>query len=413
MAFMKPLFPFAILLLFLAGCQKPLPANSTWSGTISLAEGRTLPLRMQLDLQSTPPTGVFLTSNDQTPIPEIRQNGDSLVITLSEYGAAMKGIWDGTSWNGKFLRFRTDTVSLEFHISPEATTTTAESPPAVNQGIRLVGTYRVFYTTPGVVDTTTMAKFWMRGDSVFGTFIDPSGDHGLMAGVQNGSKAWVGRFNGWQANLIEVEQAGGTWTGRYYARQLPPAPFRLEPRPSIPEGPLDKMRTRMKNSASPFRFEGITADGDTLASGDQRFKGKVLLIDIMGTWCHNCLDETPLLQQLYTEFHDQGLEVVGLSFEVSSNPEVGRKNLQLYRSRQGLTYPLLFAGSLDEQNVKSRLTSQLDDFFAYPTAIFVDRTGHVKKIHWGFKGPGTGEPYQHEVQIFYETVKKLLSEHRR
>ena len=397
-------------LVVLTGCQKPIPRHEIWSGTITLAEGRQLPLRMELNFDTSPATGAFLTSDDRTPIPEIRQQGDSLIIPLSEYGAAMRGTWDGTSWKGKFFRFRNDTVSLDFHASPESSPGEQTAEPAGPQGVRLVGTYRVFYTTPGTVDTTTMAKFWMRGDSLFGTFIDPSGDHGLMAGIQTGSKAWVGRFNGWQANYIEFEQEHGRWTGRYYARQLGPYPFRLEPRPSLPEGPLDNKRTRMINPASPFRFRGITADGDTVSSTDERFKGKVLIIDIMGTWCHNCLDEAPLLEQLYHEFHDQGLEIVGLSFEISDNLDVGKKNLHLYRERHRLTYPLLFAGSLDEANVQSSIRSQLKDFFAYPTTIFAGRDGRVHKVHWGFKGPGTGEPYQHEVEVFYQTVKDLLSQ---
>jgi thiol-disulfide isomerase/thioredoxin len=148
--------------------------------------------------------------------------------------------------------------------------------------------------------------------------------------------------------------------------------------------------------------------GDTITNLNPRFKGKVVIIDIMGTWCHNCMDASPLLQKLYSEFNAQGLEVVGLSLELTNDFNAARKNLLLYEERYGITFPVLYCGSLDNANVEGRLRSQLNNFFAYPTALFVDRNGTVQFIHEGFKGPGTGEDFQTEVNLYYETVQKLL-----
>ncbi len=401
----------SIGLMFLLGCQRPLPESATWSGSITLADSRKLPLRFELDLASPSLSGSFIVSDEFVPIPEIRRDGDSLSILISEYGAAMRGTWDGTSWNGTFFRYRKDTVRLEFTASPESDRPVAQDTPKPSAGARLVGTFQVYYDNPDGIDSTTVAKFWARGDSIFGTFIDPSGDHGLMAGIQNGPEASLGRFTGWQANLIELEQKEGQWSGRYYARQLAPQSFRLVPRPSIPSTPLDPRRTRMKNPRAPFVFAGITADGDSLQSSDARFKGKVLIVDIMGTWCHNCLDEAPILEQIYREYKDKGLEIVGLSFEVTNDQATARRNLDIYRKRHGLTFPLIYSGSLDASNVESKIRSQLEDFFAYPTSLFIDRKGIVKHLHWGFKGPGTGEEYQQEVTRFYALVKELINEH--
>src|SRR5262249_39349703 len=146
---------------------------------------------------------------------------------------------------------------------------------------------------------------------------------------------------------------------------------------------------KMKNPNAEFAFSGVSLSGETVRYTDDRFKGKALIVDIMGTWCHNCLDESPVLQRLQDEFGKDGLEIVGLSFEISGDAELGRKNLQLYKERFGLTYMLLFCGSLDDDNVKKQIHSQLDNFFAYPTAIFIDKTHKVRAIHSGFKGPGT------------------------
>ena len=97
------------------------------------------------------------------------------------------------------------------------------------------------------------------------------------------------------------------------------------------------------------------------------------------------MDAAPLLQQIYTEFGKDGLEVVGLAFEISDNPEVAKKNLTLFQKRYGITYPMLFCGSTNDANVELKLQSQLNNFYAYPTTIFMDKKGVVKKIHVGFQ----------------------------
>ncbi|MBI2619538.1 MAG: TlpA family protein disulfide reductase [Ignavibacteriales bacterium] len=407
---MKSSFLFFSILcpVLLAGCQPSLPEEDVWSGVITLAEERPLPFRMYLDLQGASPSGFFLVSDERTEIPEIRRSGDSLSIIISEYAAAMHGRWDGKRWIGQFFRYRHDTVALDFSAAPESGLPSLAPGPQPHSGVQLVGSFQVYYARRGGIDSSLTAKFWTRGDSVFGTFIDPSGDHGLMAGVQTGTQARLGRFIGWQANLVEMEYKDGGWKGKYYARQYPPDPFTLVSRPSRPAESSGALRTRLRNPVKAFWFEGITVGGDTVRSTDARFRRKALVVDIMGTWCHNCLDEAPVLRQLYSEFKDQGLEIVGLSFEITNDPVVGRMNLGIYKKRHAIDFPLLYAGSLDAENVDVKLRSQLDDFFAYPTSIFVDRRGKIREIHWGFKGPGTGEEYQREIERFYSYIREIL-----
>ena len=399
---------FFLLLLPAVGCRTPVPEDSIWTGTMTLANQKQLPIRMSMNLASRPPSGSFIVGDEQTSIPEIQIVGDSIIVLLAEYQAALRGVWDGKQWAGSFFRYRKDTLLLPFTVRPGERQERQAQESFPSTAIRLTGSFRVYYHDPDCIDSTSSAKFWTRGDSVFGTFIDPSGDHGLMAGVQRGDSAWLGRFIGWQANLIELYFEEGSWKGKYYARQFPPEVFTLVPRPGAEKEQLDKRRTRMKDPRKPFRFEGLTIDGDTVRYTDDRFRGKGLIIDIMGTWCHNCLDEVPLLQRLYDEFNAEGLEIVGLSFEVTEDPAIGRNNLAIYRKRHGLTFPLLYAGSLEEKHVEQSLRSQLEDFFAYPTTLFIDRSGRVRDVHWGFKGPGTGEDYQREVERFYQLVEEVL-----
>jgi thiol-disulfide isomerase/thioredoxin len=207
--------------------------------------------------------------------------------------------------------------------------------------------------------------------------------------------------------VFELTQDGDTWKGTMYVRDDSPSSIALTPRPTLPLTIAGSRIATVKDGRRSFLFSGVTATGDTLSATSAQFKGKALIVDIMGTWCHNCMDESPVLQQVYAEFKDKGLEVVGLSFEINDNVAQARKNLSLYQQRYGITFPLLFCGSTDEKYVGPQLQSQLKNFYAYPTALFIDKAGRVRGIHIGFRGPGTGEEFQAEVSQIYDEVRQI------
>lgn len=394
-----------IAILSFACQQANLPARKHWTGIAHVADDRQLPFHMFLDLTANPPSGYFLVGDERTPIPEITQRGDSLLLNFSEYGALMQARWQNGRLLGRYLRFRDDTTSFTFTAKPAAS---EEAAPAAKPSVPPVGAYRVYFEYDSGIDSASTATFWLKGDSIFGTILDPSGDYGLLAGVQDENRVQLNRFTGWQALLVELEQTQGDWAGRLYVRAEKPSHFKLKPLRDLPAPAHGPRQTRMKNPAAPFQFSGVTLTGDSITSADPRFQGKVLLIDIMGSWCHNCMDAAPLLQQLYQEFHNDGLEVISLAFENKDDYAAAQKNLGMFQQRYGITFPIVFCGSTAKANVQARLANQLDDFFAYPTTLFVGRDGRVHAIDVGFHGPGTGERFQAQIRYYYETVKELL-----
>jgi thiol-disulfide isomerase/thioredoxin len=382
-----------------------MPEHSVWNGTLELDEGKLLPFRFSLDLRPGMPTGFFLVGEEQTPIPEISRNGDELAFRFSEYGAEMRGTWDGSGWNGAYLRHRSSGIkSFKFTASPE-TAPAREVESLTNAAPS--GKYQVSFQDEK--RSTTMATLATKGATTYGTFIAPDGDYGLLVGKPTGESVQLNRFTGWQATVVVLEQRGGTWSGKLYTHSDKPRAFTLEPRADLEFAAPPDLQTRIKNPAAGFTFEGVSITGAAVRNTDERFKGKALVVDIMGTWCHNCLDGAPLLQQLQDQYGSKGLQVVGLSFEISDDRELGQKNLKLYQERFGITFPLLFCGSIDDANVNNRLKTQLDNFFAYPTTLFINKEGKVHAVHSGFKGPGTGEEFQAQVQEFHDLAKQLVN----
>jgi thiol-disulfide isomerase/thioredoxin len=398
---------FAALIPLLLGCQPQIPKKGMWLGTMTISSNKQLPFRMFLDLEGPKPSGCFINGYETTQVPEISLNGDSLSLFFSEYNSAMLGVWNGNEWHGQFLRYRSDTLSNEFTSSPYVH---AAAVSEKNKTASLPsGKFRVFIYDKNEVDSTSLAVFRIEGDSVFGTIYASDGDYGLFAGTRNGSRVELSRFTGWQAFLMELErQDSGNWKGNLYSRSGEPFSIMLLPCSPLFREPESVHKPALKNPGSPFFFSGISCDGERINSSNDRFRNKAMILDIMGTWCHNCLDATPLLQRLYAEFRGKGLEVIGLSFEITDNPEQAKKNLSLFRKRYGITYTLLFCGSAHNAAGNSKILDQIRDFYGYPTTIFIDKKNSVREIEVGFKGPATGDGYKEQTEKYYRLVSEIL-----
>jgi len=173
----------------------------------------------------------------------------------------------------------------------------------------------------------------------------------------------------------------------------------------VPEAADPEAHTRIKDPNEPFQFSFPDLAGHIVSNTDSRFAGKVLVIDVAGSWCPNCHDEAPFLQSLYRKYHGRGLEIVTLSFE---EPEqyANPVRLRAFVRDFGLDYTVLLAGTLDDMHARLPQAVDLD---AYPTTFFVGRDGLVKSIHAGFAAAATGSFNTRLKQEFTATIEKLLA----
>jgi thiol-disulfide isomerase/thioredoxin len=174
----------------------------------------------------------------------------------------------------------------------------------------------------------------------------------------------------------------------------------------IPDAADPTRHTGVKDPAQPFQFSFPNLNGQLVSNTDSRFRGKVVVVDIAGSWCPNCHDEAPFLETLYRKYHARGLEIVTLSFE---EPEqyANPVRLRAFVKDFGLDYTVLLAGTLDELHAK---VPQAVDLDAYPTTFFVGRDGLVKSVHAGFAAAATGSFNTQLKRDFTATIEKLLAD---
>ena len=134
---------------------------------------------------------------------------------------------------------------------------------------------------------------------------------------------------------------------------------------------------------------------------------KITIIQIMGTWCPNCMDETRYYKELYTKYHAQGLEIISVGYEVGENFEDFSKKIKLLKERLDLNFTFL-VGVSASKNLASEQFSMLNEVISFPTSIFIGKDGTVKRVHTGFNGPGTGSYYNEYVEKTNKLIEEML-----
>jgi peroxiredoxin len=84
-----------------------------------------------------------------------------------------------------------------------------------------------------------------------------------------------------------------------------------------------------------FSFPGI--NGKQVSLSDDKYKGKVVIVEIIGTWCPNCTDQTVFLSPWFNKNHGRGVEAIALGFEQKDSLEYAKYTLGKLRINMPLT----------------------------------------------------------------------------
>jgi len=250
------------------------------------------------------------------------------------------------------------------------------------------------------------------GPEVSAAILRVDGDTGAIVGNYNDGKFVLNHFDGARAFLLNITpQADGTLAlslqgGHQPAKSYVAVRAEEARAKGIPEPTDPEKHTRVKDPNEPFQFSFPDIDGKLVSSNDPRFKNKVVIVNITGSWCPNCHDEAPFLAELYRRYHALGLEIVALDFE-EQEQLADKTRLRAFIKKYGIEYTYLIGGEPKELQAK---ITQAENLNSWPTTFFLGRDGTVRLIHAGFAAPASGEfntQLKHEVT---ETVERLLAE---
>jgi thiol-disulfide isomerase/thioredoxin len=282
-------------------------------------------------------------------------------------------------------------------------------PEAATDNADVAGTWDATFTNEQGETSKAILLLEQRHDRVTGSVMTPTGDHRFMDGQVRGDELQLSTFAGGLAYLYKLKIDGkGALQGDYWQGLASHEKVTAQRNDAATLDGAGK-QTALRDSSQRFAFTFRDVDGNPVSLSDERFRGKVVLVTLGGTWCPNCHDEAHFLAPFYREHRAQGFEIVALMFERHGEFAKAARAVRGYRTDLRIEYPTLIAG-LSETDEASKALPMLSGIYGYPTSILLDRKGVVRNIHTGFAGPATGWHHEEYVKEFREEVERLLAE---
>lgn len=256
-----------------------------------------------------------------------------------------------------------------------------------------------------------VAELEQKGNRLTGTVLTPSGDYRYMEGVVSGNTIDLSVFDGAHAFYFRGKiDDENRMSGNFYSGYAGVENWKAEKnaKAQLPDvGNVPKV----KDGQTRLNFTFKDLDRNMVSINDERFKNKVVVVQLMGSWCPNCLDETKFLSNYYNQNKNRGVEMIALAYEYSTDFERSRASLDKFRKLHNVQYPMLITGAWINDSLRTEKTlPQITPIKAFPTTLFIGKDGQIKKIEAGFSGPGTGLHFEAYRREFEGLVEKLLRE---
>lgn len=379
-----------------------------WQAGITLPGG-TIETGIEFSKAGERYQATLINGQERVRIDEVRFDGAELLLRFPAFGNEIRASLSGDKLDGELVLVKRhgDTQSMPFSAVPGNKRDEKDSEHPKHD---LSGRWRATFHEPDGTDSPSIGEFAQRGSRLFGTFLNPNGDYRYLAGHVRGNRFKLSTFDGAHAFIFsgELDAAGEIrnadfWSGTSWHQSWSAV---RDAKVTLPDS---FERTFLNPGYDTFTFEFPNPDGANVSLNDEKFDGKVVIVTIAGTWCPNCSDEARMMAPLHKEYRAQGLEVVALMFEHFDDQPVAAEQVKRFREKFAIEYDTLIAGISDKVEASKALPA-LSGVLAFPTTIFMDRGGRVRKIHTGFSGPGTGEHYTRLQQDYRRLIASLLAE---
>ncbi len=402
-----------LFFIIIANAQSPALKQSIYRAILYRPDGHEIVFNFQPKKETSKTVLYVINDTERLRISDLKQKGDSLLFNMPFFESSfavkinkdgsLKGEWvKGTSKEPQYFQFKA-IPGQSFRFLPKNG----------NAKTNISGKWAVdFVNMANGKEMKAVAVFNQKGNKLSGSFLTPTGDYRYLEGIVTGDSLKLSTFDGSHAYYfrakIEDDKtiSGGDYFSGYAGWQQWKAT--KDENAALPQ---QELPTSLKPGETGLNFAFKDLDDKLVSIKDERFRNKVIIVQIMGSWCPNCMDETKFLSEFYNKNRNRGIEIIGLAYEYSTDLKRTKASLRKFQQRFNVQYPMLITGAItsDEQRTEKTLP-QLTPIRSFPTTIFIDKKGNVRKIHPVFYGPGTGEYYEMFLKDFNNTVDELINE---
>lgn len=375
-------------------------AVGLWDATVDV-NGLSIPFRFETKQTNGKIEGSFFNGDERVSSTNGSYQNGKLHLEFAHYATVLDATVTADGFEGTYVRAARGVNKIQAKRAHKKKAASVANVP------NIAGVWEIQVKSPKGESAWRLIT-QQKGAEVSAAILRIDGDTGTLTGRYDGQSFVLSHYSGARPNLLKItpNQDGSialvqNGKNEYTALRTEVARERSLPLPSDPAN-----FTTVKDAKEPFAFSYPDLAGAIISNTDSRFRGKVVVVNITGSWCPNCHDEAPFLAELYRKYKGLGLEVVGLSFEEEEQLK-DPSRLRAFIKEYGIEYPVLLAGQPSEVREK---ISQAVNLNAWPTTFFLGRDGTVKAVHVGFASQASGKFHQdskHEIQA---TVERLLTE---
>lgn len=401
---------FGLLLLLMFSCnldKKELVLEDTYIGEIAM-QGKSTPFKMEIEEDENGQIiATIINGEERIVLNEIERNGDSLHIPLHVFDISLDLEIQNNAISGTYTKhYEEDYVlPITFHKGDEKfLLVDTDVTPA-----DFSGKWDVTFIEPKTEDTTkAVGIFEQNENQVSGTFLTPLGDYRYLTGVADDKVMKLSTFDGNHAFLFEATmKEDGTLKGDFYSGKEWYESWTAVRDENI-ELPSPDSLTYLKKGYDRIQFSFPDLEGNKVSLSDEKYQDKVVIVQIFGTWCPNCMDETKFLAEWYKNNKERGVEIIGLAYEQKDNFDYAKKRVEKMINKWDVGYDFLIAGTSDKEDA-SKTLPMLNQVLSFPTMILLNKEGELVNIHTGFSGPGTGKYYEEFKVNFNQKMDSLLA----
>ena len=381
--------------------------DGIWRGQLSVKDNQAPFLFEVKNAKTQQATVILMNGEERVELKGVICRGDSVIIPIESYDAVIKAAVSGDKLQGRFLKnYIPNDPGVIFQAQFNNTNRFTSVPNPID--VPVDGKWDVLFVEDKGDTTHNVGIFKTKDHVVTGSILTNSGDMRFLEGTYTATGVLLSAFAGLSPYLIELNFIGkDRFEGTFYTTR---GKTKLIGTRNDKAGLADPYSlTKMKPGKETLSFKLPNIMGQQISLGDERYKNKVVIVSILGSWCPNCLDEMKYLAPWYKANNNRGVEIVGLSFERKDDFAYAKAAISRLKVKYGTEYEILFAGKVGEE-ATSKALPEVEKVSSYPTTIFIDKKGKVRKIYTGYNGPATGLFYDEFKDEFNKLIDGLLEE---
>ncbi len=413
---MRLFFISVLSLIVFNGCQTqsknnqdtPTPSileTGVWRATLDL-NGTDLPFNLEIIEEAGKLRAVVINQNERIEIESLSITTDSINFELPFFPSEIKaridspglisGVWINHSRENYRIPFTAES-NKDFRFTP------------TKSSIEIKDRYHVVFDETSDEPWNAVLEIENKEGHIFGTFLTETGDYRYLEGNLMNDGVYLSTFDGSHAFLFSADIVGDSLingkflSGTHYKTSwvgVQSDSFELQKPENL---------TFLKDDYAYFDFKLPNQDGDTVTWEDLSLTNKVVIVDIMGSWCPNCMDASKAIHQLTKPFEDD-IQILPIAFEATEDLAIAKK--RVLKMNQDLGIPnekFLFGGKANKSRAAEAFP-MLNHIMSFPTLIFIDKNRNVRQIYTGFYGPGTGSHYEEFMKKTEALLREMVAE---